>query len=460
MRKPHLLYISFAFPPSTASSVYRCTAVANAFAADGWDVTVLTLDPGTWSEISGIDEKLAASVDPRITVVPVSDGGAEEPARGNLRGYSRLRIEAPYLWKEALRRKSRKEFPEDFHGAWLGPAGEAARRVHRDKPVDLVMASASPYVSFAVARVLPGVPYVMDYRDAWAFNTISGAEDFGPASDRGRLEASYLRDAEQIWFVNDQIRDEYARRYPESEARMRVVANGFDPQPGHAKPQARATAEPRFGYLGTLQYVNMPLQEFLDGWSSAVGQGMAGEAVFRGKLSASGAAGAEILDIFGSGRYPGLRYDGPISKREVAGFYQEMDALLLLLSTGRYVTGGKTAEYLATGRPIVSVHDLGNAATDLLRDYPLWFPAKDLSADAIAEALRDCAREVASPDAARWDAAWEYGQQFLRSTILEPVIAELRSTAGVPAVAPAVVDGTDARTGTVETVATTEGREA
>ena len=53
MSKPHLLYIAFAFPPSTASSVYRCTAVANAFAEDGWDVTVLTLDSNIWSEISG-----------------------------------------------------------------------------------------------------------------------------------------------------------------------------------------------------------------------------------------------------------------------------------------------------------------------------------------------------------------------------------------------------------------------
>jgi hypothetical protein len=104
MTKPHLLYIAFAFPPSTASSVYRCTAVANAFAEDGWDVTVLTVDPQVWSEISGVDEKLAESVHPDIRVVAVDDGGAEEPAKGDLRRYSRFRIEAPYLWKDSMRR--------------------------------------------------------------------------------------------------------------------------------------------------------------------------------------------------------------------------------------------------------------------------------------------------------------------------------------------------------------------
>jgi glycosyltransferase involved in cell wall biosynthesis len=437
MTKPHLLYIAFAFPPSTASSVYRCTAVANAFARDGWDVTVLTVDPQVWSQISGVDEKLAESVDPTIRIVTVDDGGAEEPAKGDLRRYSRFRIEAPYLWKDVLRRRSRRNFPEDFHGAWLKPASEAARGVHAEKPVDLVMASASPYVAFGVARALEGVPYVMDYRDAWAFNTISGAEDFTPDSAVGKREAEYLREALQVWFVNDQIRDEYAHRYPEAAHLMRVVANGFDPQPGHARPDLRPTEHPRFGYLGTLQYVNMPLQEFLAGWSTAFGpHSPQAEAVFRGKLSASGAAGAEILEIFGSGSQNGLRYDGPISKRDVAGFYGSMDALILLLSSGTYVTGGKTTEYLATGLPIVSVHDMDNAATDILRDYPLWFPAKELTPDSIANALRDCAHALQEPDEKRWAAAWVYGQQFLRSSILEPVIAELRGIVGFGAVRP------------------------
>ncbi|PYI69237.1 glycosyl transferase [Arthrobacter livingstonensis] len=432
MNRPHLLYIAYSFPPSTASSVYRCTAVANAFAADGWDVTVLTVDPTVWSEIAGLDEKLLESVDPQVHIVPVTDGGAEDPARGDLRTFSRLRVAAPYVWKELRRRRSRRDFPENFHGAWLKPAGRAARDIHADKPVDLVMASANPYVSFAVAQALDGVPYVMDYRDAWAFNTISGVEDFAPDSPTGRLEAGYLDRAAQIWFVNEQIRSEYSLRYPSAVGKMRVVANGFDPQPGHGPRTVRATQRPRFGYLGTLQYVNMPLEPFLEGWDVAFGAAARGRAdgIFRGKLSPSGAAPAEVLAAFGSAAGNGLRYDGPISKRDVAGFYGSLDALILLLSSGKFVTGGKTAEYLATGLPIVSVHDLGNAATDLLRDYPLWFPARDLTPEGISAALQECANALQSPDTARWQAAWEYGQQFDRAAILAPVIAELREIAG------------------------------
>lgn len=433
MTKPHLLYIAFAFPPSTASSVYRCTSVANAFSSEGWDVTVLTVDPEVWSQISGVDQKLAETVDPGITVVPVDDGGSEEPARGDLRRYSRFRIEAPYVWKEFRRRLSRRHFPEDLHGFWLKPAASEARRIHEQKPVDLVMASAVPYVSFEVARTLEGVPYVLDYRDAWAFNTFTEVSKHEPDSKVGQLEARYLDGASQVWFVNDQIKSEYERRYPSAGTKMRVVANGFDPQPGHAKPQPRKTLDPTFGYLGTLLYEKMPTQCLLDGWHLAFpGGGPTGgtTAVFKGKLSSSGAVSPEMLGAFTKVKADGLNHFGPISKRDVAGFYLSLDALILLLPSGKYVTGGKTAEYLATGLPIVSAHDLDIAATDQLRDYPLWFPAKELTPQGIAEALRACAEALKDPDPVRWNAAWEYGQRFDRRLILKPIISELRLIAG------------------------------
>lgn len=429
MIRPHILYIAFAFPPSSASSVYRCTAVANGFAEAGWDVTVLTVDSNIWAEVTGADNRLLDAVDSRIKVVHVSDGGSEESNRRDLRRYSRLRIEAPYVWKELSRRHSRKEFPEDFHASWYAPASEGANKIHKEFPVDLVMASAAPYVSYKIARELTEVPYVLDYRDAWSFSTFTGAEIFETSSERGMLEHEYLRGALQTWFVNDPIRDEYARRYPDVSDTMHVVPNGFDPQPGHARPAGTATLEPRIGYLGTLQYTAVPLAEFLAGWDTAFGDNGAqlAHAAFRGKLSPTGLVPADVLEIFNSGMHRGLAYEGPISKRDVASFYQSVDALLLILPPGKYVTGGKTAEYMATGLPIVSVHATDSAASTQLRDYPLWYEAKDLTPEGISAALLACAHELADPDPALWAAAWEFGQQFERSATLRPAIAELRA---------------------------------
>ncbi|MDJ0312979.1 glycosyltransferase [Arthrobacter sp. H35-D1] len=436
MTRPHLLYIAFAFPPSSASSVYRCTAVANGFVEAGWDVTVLTVDEHIWAEVTGADNRLLDAVDPRIKVVHVSDGGSEEPNRRDLRRYSRLRIEAPYLWKELFRRRSRKGFPEDFHASWFAPASKALQRIHQQQPVDLVMASAAPYVSYKIARELVDVPYVLDYRDAWSFSTFTGAEIFDTASERGMLEHAYLKGAMQTWFVNDPIRNEYARRYPDTCNKMRVVPNGFDPQPGHRSPEIKATQEPRIGYLGTLQYTAVPLDEFLAGWDSVFGTPDASKAhaIFRGKLSPTGLVPSDVLEIFNSGMHRGLAYEGPISKRDVASFYQSVDALLLILPPGKFVTGGKTAEYIATGLPIVSVHAADSAASTMLRDYPLWFESKDLTPEGIAAALEACAKELAAPDPQRWAEAWEFGQQFERSATLRPAIAELRSALDLGAV--------------------------
>lgn len=434
-RRPHLLYIAFAFPPSTASSVYRAVAVPNEFAAAGWDVTVLTIDGGIWSEVSGRDNELLRSVHERIRVVRISDGGSEEAGRGDLRRFSALRVEAPYLWNKVLELRSRRYFPERYHGLWLRHARAAAASIHAERPVDLAMASASPYVSFEVARSLPGVPYVLDYRDAWAFHTFSGKENFRANSRAGRLEASLLRGAAQVWFVNKPILEEYARRYPFARAQMREVPNGFDPQPGHRKPSIDAVERPTFGYLGTIPHVNTPLRPLCAGWRKAFGVDHGGtqpraRAIIRGKLSSSGRVSADVLELFDDMKEHGFEYQGPISKRDVAGFYQSVNALILLLPGGEYVTGGKTAEYVASGLPIVSVHDLSNATTDLLRHYPLWFPAESLTEDGISKAFESALEYLRSPDQERADAAWTYGQKFLRSHMLKPVITELAELVG------------------------------
>ena len=295
------------------------------------------------------------------------------------------------------------------------------------------MASASPYVAFGVARCLEGVPYIMDYRDAWAFNTITGAEDFNTGSERGKLEAQFLAEAAGSWFVNDQIRDEYAARYPESAATMRVVPNGFDPQPGHAAPGIRQTQHPRFGYLGTLQYVNMPMAEFLQGW------GMAFPAPKPRPRRCSAASSVprarpapRSLRPSVSASRNGLTYEGPISKRDVARFYGSRGRAPVVAvhrkvcdrGQDRRVPGDRDADRLGTRS--------GQRRHGAAPRLSVVVSGQGPHSGSIAAALQECADALAHPDSARWDAAWEYGQKFARSAILAPVIAELRQLVGQP----------------------------
>jgi glycosyltransferase involved in cell wall biosynthesis len=114
-----------------------------------------------------------------------------------------------------------------------------------------------------------------------------------------------------------------------------------------------------------------------------------------------------------------IRHHGPVSKAEIGGAYAASDVLVFLVGGSKYVTSGKIFEYMATGKPIVSVHERGSAAEELLRDYPLWFMPESLEPDAVAAAMAEAgdAARKADPDAA--ERARSYGASFTRYAALE-----------------------------------------
>lgn len=121
-----------------------------------------------------------------------------------------------------------------------------------------------------------------------------------------------------------------------------------------------------------------------------------------------------------------VSYPGPVPKGEVAAFYDRVDATVLALGTGRYVTSGKVFEYLATGKPVVSVHDPANAASDVLRGYPLWAPSADLTPEGIAAAFGAAAGLARSTTPELHAEALAFAERYRREAQFAPRIAALR----------------------------------
>jgi len=427
--------VAWGFPPCRGGGVYRALATANGFARQGFRVTVLTADRDAFTRFTGVDVSLEALVDPSIQIVRVPFNWPT--LETDVRRWSILRAMAPKVWRKVRVRLDKVSFPEIGYGPWRKPLEAAATRIHKEDPVDLVVASANPNVDFMVADRLHkdhNVPYVMDYRDGWMLDVFDGDLLHKERSRVARLEQRLVAEAREIWFVNEPIRKWHQERYPKAAERMHVVSNGYDPQFAPIpRTAARDAREPlTFGYIGTVSG-KVPLGEFAAGWKLACDRSpelTGARAQIWGYLGYYSTPNPALLKIVKDHAANGLEYAGPLPKAMVRDGYDSFDALLLILGKGRYVTSGKVFEYTASALPIVSVHDPMNAASDVLRDYPLWFPVPDLEPESVAKALEAATHAARTASAEVREQCRLFSVQYARDLQLQPRIKALSDGLG------------------------------
>ncbi|MGI5215777.1 glycosyltransferase [Plantactinospora sp. CA-290183] len=442
-RRPRVLYLSFYFPPSRASGVYRARATANHLAARDWDVTVFAAPLRFLHEVTGsVDEKLAETVDPRIRV--------ERPDLSHfkwerdLRRFSRFRRTMPILARN-LYEAGQRIFPEHY-ASWGYHAVRKALRLHARHRFDVVVATGNPFASFAAAWLfhrLTRVPYVVDYRDSWTLDLFADKPGFPDGHPAWGWERRVLSRASAAVFVNEALRGWHAERYPAAADRMMVVPNGWDPdlltEVGDAEPAVRpdAPAPLRFSYVGTLTAAQ-PVEEMASAFEIARRHPDLADAELNiyghlGFFQSSQSALLERLGLDGDRRDTanvpdrGIRYRGPVAKTQISRAYADSDVLVFLAGGARYVTSGKIFEYMAAARPIVSVHAPGIAATEVLRGYPLWFNADSLDPEQIAQSMMAAGKMARDLTPELRAAARRHAEAYTRETVLGPLEAKLRT---------------------------------
>jgi glycosyltransferase involved in cell wall biosynthesis len=439
-RRPRVLYLSFYFPPSRASGVYRARATANRLVADGWDVTVFAAPMRFLHEaIGSVDEKLAETIDERVRV--------ERPWlshfiwASDIRRYSRFRRQLPML-AMSLYKATQKLFPEHYN-SWAMAAVAKALKMHARQRFDVVVATGNPFAAFAAAWMinrLTGVPYVVDYRDAWTLDLFADTPAFPKGHSVWGWERRVLDQASAIVFVNDALRQWHAERYPADADKMMIVPNGWDEDvledTGQDGVPQHQTARPlRFSYVGTITTVQ-PVREMVEAFQLARSHPLLADAQLNlyGHLGFFRGGQLRLAELLGidednrvGGKDTGIHYRGPVSKTEVAHTYAESDVLVFLAGGAKYVTSGKIFEYMANGRPIVSVHAPGIAAAEVLAGYPLWFNADSLDPDDIAQAMIAAAKAAEDLTPETRVAALRHAEQYTRDRVLVPFEAKLRS---------------------------------
>ncbi|SDD45968.1 glycosyltransferase [Glycomyces harbinensis] len=406
---------------------------ANQFAAQGWDVTVVTIEDESWELDSGVDHTLSEQVDPRVNVVKLPL--RREDLETDIRGYSAERAVDPPQWVKSLRERNAESFPEPTFGGWRGALEEAVLRLHRERPADLLLTSCVPYVSLAAAWRLweeARVPYAVDFRDGWSIDVIDGNIAFGRDSAEGRWEERILGSAISLWTVNDPIAEHYRGHYPEYADRVHVVRNGYDADSAPARPhRPDPDSGLVFGYLGTATFPTNLLRAVLEGWHLArEREPLLANArfEFRGHTGNGSQRGTNRqVEILREAASDGVSFGGPVAKADVAATYGAWDALVLIITGGHYMTSGKVYEYMATGLPIVSAHAADHDATNLLQGRPLWTGAHDVDSESMAASFVKAAHMSVESTDEQYAAAMTHAHQFARESIMAAAVKNLIS---------------------------------
>lgn len=222
-RRPRLLYLACYFPPLNTIACVRTGHTARYLSERGWEVTVVTPDPTIWANVEaaeGVATELAQHGIRRILTGHRWSWLQPEPLRTRARGLARV--------GRALSRRAARWLEVDPGAGWVPEVRQACRHL-RPGDVDLILATGSPFASFAAARQLGrrlGCPYVLDYRDPWTGNPHTPRS---PRSRFARAEAGLLRECAAAMIVSASWGEAMAERFPLGD-RLHVVSNGYDPR--------------------------------------------------------------------------------------------------------------------------------------------------------------------------------------------------------------------------------------
>ena len=387
----NLLLVAYFYPPCRDTGAHRPTAMAKWLRRLGHRVTVLT-----------------------TSAYGAGDGAAEEGVvrtpdlqrlRTRLHGHDRVDAlfdSDTYSGRPHI--LSRVIVPEPLVAAWAPFARSRALRLNRRERFDCVITSSPPESVHAVGRALRnrGVPWVVDLRDAWTFESLR--PPFPSALQRRldeRLERRWLRSADAVVCVSGPVAHDLRRRLG---IKPQLVPNGWDPdliEPDEAGGDAAGILDPdrvslvytgRFGSYGRDP---APLVRAL----GELGR-TDGETASRLELIVAGPLTAAEAELMRTDVSPArIVVPGSLTREGAIALQRAADALLLLASPRRtQLLNFKLFEYLATGRPILALAagtEAGRVVQEMGGDA---VPADDVAA--IVEALhRVVAGELRPPNA-------------------------------------------------------------
>jgi len=373
--------IAYWFPPDGSAGVYRPLRFVRKLPAMGWSPVVLAADlhPNGWSRY---DPGLLSLIPADMEIVRVHSRDWWQAIQAK----RARRIQKDWITRTETTRRSNSKNPNAFRSwlrdlirtaeswcyhpdkesGWISPGFQAALKLCKHKTIDVLWATAGPVSSFVIARKLSrqtGIPYVLDFRDAWTitFNEFEARRpNWARRLDQKRM-FSLLKGAQAVIFRYETEAECFWRAYPGAveSSSIHIIPNGYEGSIDEFTSPAGECC--KVLYTGTISdYRYDTLLEALQRFKQAkpnlaqrlqlhfVGEG--------GEALESKVAGFGLTEL--------VTISAPTSYGKVQELYAQAHALLLL---GRPPTmpgfelfaAAKLFGYLKAGRPILGVlpHD-------------------------------------------------------------------------------------------------------
>jgi glycosyltransferase involved in cell wall biosynthesis len=219
--RPKLLLLAYHFPPWQEVASVRTGSIARNLFDQGWDVSVVTLDP---RYVQGpIDTDHATEWD-HPAIRRINTGHAWRFLSPNLKSAQRGVRGA--VGKLCARLATGLGVSRT--AGWLRPARRACAHLTA-ADVDVILATGAPWEAFQLADELATRfhrPFVLDYRDLWTGQPHAGRERSSRAQ---RKEARLLASCSAVTVVSPSMATFMSERFGVA-AKTSVVPNGFDPR--------------------------------------------------------------------------------------------------------------------------------------------------------------------------------------------------------------------------------------
>jgi len=371
----NVVMIAYGFPPEGNAGSYRPLRFVRQLPNFGWNPIVVSAIP---SHYERYDAALLTKVPKQIQVirVPASDPwqslqayrsqNLSRESASHEKILSGLGTKPSLFVRDSIREIVRTAeawwYHPDMAMPWIQPAIEATIEASKRINVSVIWATAGPVSSFVVAKrssLETGIPYVLDFRDAWTitYNAFEARQPQWVKRRARRDMYEFLSGAKAVVFRYGAEAECFWRAYPGAldPSRMHIIPNGYESPIEEAS--FSASDKCTVLYAGTLpdyRYDTLLTALRIFKQTDPV-RARALRLVFVGEGTNVVANEAEALDLTDIVQTAARK-----SYSEITSLQRQADALLILgrpstMSGYELFAAAKLFGYFKTGRPIIGV---------------------------------------------------------------------------------------------------------